>query len=153
MIYLGYFSFDIEPSKEPGETEPQHGYCTCVVEAGSIDDAIEQLKSLLHKLRNTDDVFDDVQKIYFLACVEITSIPIGGFLAHHSQSSGESPLELSTWLRGVSKEQAAAYCLATVGHGEGDEEFFDEPFVVFGPSIPKVSPPPPGPRSAKRRPA
>lgn len=153
MIYLGYFSFDIEPSEEPGETEPQHGYCTCVVEAGSIDDAIEQLKSLFHKLRNTEDLFDDVQKIHFLACVEITSIPIGGFLAHYSERSGESPLELSTWLRGVSKKQADVYYLAPVSHGEEDQEFPAEPFVVFGPSIPEVSPPPPGPRSAKRRPA
>lgn len=151
MIHLGYFSFDTEPSKEPGEPEPWHGSCSCVVEAGSSDDATEQFKSLLHKLHNTEDLFDDVKEIYLHACVEIRSIPTGGFLAHYSERSGESPVELSTWLRGVSKKQADVYHLAPESHGEGDQEFPDEPFVVFEPSIPEVSPPAPGPRSAKRR--
>lgn len=131
MIYLGYFSFDIEPSKEPGELEPRRGSSTCVVEAGSIDDAIEQFTSLLHKLHNTEDLFDDVRKIYLLACVEIRSIPTGGFLAHYSECSGESPVELSTWLRGASKKQAEVYHLAPESHGEENQEFPLEPFVVF----------------------
>jgi hypothetical protein len=137
MLYVAHFSFSKEPVKDPlpesVESEPWYGSCTCVVDAESIDAALEKLKALLHELRNTQDLFDGLHEIYLDACVEIRSLPAGGCLTYYGQHSGKQPSGIFTGMRGVSEEQADVYHFAPEGYREGDE-YSDEPFVVFGPS-------------------
>ena len=131
MIYLGHFSFCVDPSRNPGETDPRHGYCTCVAEAESIDAALDTFRSLLHRFRVADDLFDGIVKVYLDSCVEIRSIPAGGFVAHYSERRGEHPGEISTSVRGAGEDQAAAYYVGPDDEDRDDTTAAMEPFIVF----------------------
>jgi hypothetical protein len=111
MIYLGHFSFRVKPSPHLGERVPRHGYCTYVVEAGSIDEALQKFQALLHQLRTLDHLFNNVDKVYLDSCVEIQPVPVPGCLAHYSEHRGEHD---------------EAYYLAQSGQDN------KKPFVVFG---------------------
>jgi hypothetical protein len=132
MLYLGHFSFAQE-SRRRGSTPPKpwHGYFTCVAEADEVEAAIEKFKALVRKLRDRSDMFSGVERIYLDSCIEIHSVPRGGFLAHFSLKEGEEVGGISTSIRGATKKQAVAFHLGSDDENEDDELHESEPFIVF----------------------
>ena len=132
MLYLGHFSFaEEEGTGESAQSDSWHGYFTCVAEADDVEAAVRKFKVLLRRLRDRDDMFDGVQRIYLDSCIEIHSIPAAGFLAHLSLREGKDIGDISTSIRGATEEQAVAFHLESDEENEDGEPQESEPFIVF----------------------
>jgi hypothetical protein len=81
-----------------------HGYFTCVAEADEVEAALKKFKAPVRKLRDRSDTFSGVERIYLDSCLEIHSVPRGGFLAHFSLREGEEVGGISTALRGATEK-------------------------------------------------
>jgi hypothetical protein len=128
VLYIGHFDF-VE------EDDRRHGYCTCVAEAENVDAAMEKFKSLIWSLKKNDDLFDGVQDVFLDSCIEASSIPEAGFLAHYTVYVGEIRGSISTSIRGVEPDQCSAYDWAD-DEEDGDEDNDEQihgriPFVSF----------------------
>lgn len=126
MLYLGQFDFRIGGLDE-SDTAPDRGYFTCVAEADGIEAALDRFRALILRLREEDDVFNEVPEVYLDACIEIRSIPPSGFLAHFVAYTEGGEGAVSTSVRGASEEDADAYSVGPVEEQEGTVE----PFVRF----------------------
>jgi hypothetical protein len=125
MLYIGEFNF----MEEDGQ---HHGHCTCVAEAEDVDAALEKFESILRSLKNDGELFGDVEDVYLDSCVEISSIPAAGFLAHYTVYDGEKHGSISTSIRGAEPDQCSAYSLDEPEDNEEQEEGYEEePFLSF----------------------
>jgi hypothetical protein len=86
---------------------------------------------LIRKLHDRSDMFEDVQRIYLDSCIEIRSVPRGGFLAHFSLREGEEIGGISTSIRGATEKQAIAFHLGSDDDDEDGEPRESESFIVF----------------------
>jgi hypothetical protein len=134
MLYVGHFSFAehaIANKSEDGR--PWHGIFTCIAEADTVHGAFDKFKTLIDQLRQDEDLFDGVEEVFLDACIEVTKVPDCGMLAHFSLREGEDNGGISTALRGVPDDCAAAYQLGN-GNESNDEDDHDiEPFMTFEP--------------------
>ena len=76
-------------------------------------------------------MFSGVERIYLDSCLEIHSVPRGGFLAHFSLREGEEVGGISTALRGATEKQAVAFRLGSDDGDEDGELHGSEPFIVI----------------------
>lgn len=124
MLYVGHFDF----LENNDDNCTQYRHFTCVAEADSIETALEKLKRLLLDLRERDDILDGIDEVFLDTCVQISSIPDQGFLAHYVAVLGEYRGKISTSIRGATDDQCIAYSYEVP---EEDGEHTVEPFVVF----------------------
>src|SRR5712691_7357431 len=130
MVYIGHFSFESQnPSPLKGGAS-WHGYFTCVSEGECVETALAKFEALLHRLGRTGTVFSEVKNVYLDSCIEIRSIPVGGFLAYYWEGRGECREAISTSLPGVKANQASDYRFYERRDTETDTSA-REPFVVL----------------------
>jgi len=132
VLYLGHFSFVGNAGRL--SNEPIHGSFTCLVEATSIDGAIQKLRELVKRLKRTWEGFESVKRVYFDNCVEVKRLPAQGVLANFEERSGEPLPCVSTALPGVSPRACVSYGWSSAADDEAPGEMEDEevdPFVSF----------------------
>ena len=130
MLYIGHFAFARDGNHHG--YGPSHGYFTTVIEAPDIETALDKFKTLLHKLREDEDLFDDVNAVFLDACIECHTIPPTGFLAHYRQWLGPDEGSISTSIRGATEDQAVAYESRIDDNDDDDTEGgIIEPFATF----------------------
>ena len=127
MLYLGHSSFEGRDVEGPIHG-PRHGWFTCIVEADSIDPALERFRELLAGLKKEPDGFDSITKVYLDSCIEVKKVPTRGALTHFQEQHGEPTASIATSLPGVSEEFCESY-----GWAADDEEDVKtiEPFMTF----------------------
>lgn len=144
MLYLAHFSFSFENKPRKKNAQAWHGYFTAVAEAKNVAAALTKFEALVIKSAETSELFSDVKEIFLESCIELTSTPRAGFLAHVALEEGESLGSISTTLPGLDHKYATSYHFEPE---EADEDggFDAEPFVV----IKKVK----APKAAAKAPA
>ena len=130
VIYVGHFSF--KHHDERPEAECCHGYFTGVVEASSVEKALDRFELLLRRLRQTSTVFDGLESVYLDCCTEIGPVPKNGFLPYFVEIRGESLGEISTELVGVGGNKVNAYHVVKDHAKEAADSSVLEPFLTFG---------------------
>jgi hypothetical protein len=138
MLYIGHFSFSFESRGRGQATQPWHGYFTAVAEAPNVSSALKKLEALVRTSAESSELFTDVRDVYLESCVEVKSVPRGGFLAYVALEEGESLSTISMSLPDVKRESASSYHLEPE-IVDDDGGFDAEPFVVV-----------PGKRGAKK---
>jgi hypothetical protein len=133
MLYVGHFSFSEHAiADKSADGTPWHGIFTCIAEAANVHAALDKFKTLIRDLRGHEDLFDGVEEVFLDACIEITSVPECGMLAHFTLREGEDTGGISTALRGVPEQHAIAYQLGDEDDESDAENDHDiEPFVIF----------------------
>lgn len=86
-LYIAHLSFATDGESELG---PWHGYCTVVVEAGDIDEALDKVTERVTTMKREGDVFEEIGELFLDSCVEIRSVPEEGLLAHFQEWNGEA---------------------------------------------------------------
>ena len=130
MVYLGHFSFESHESGMRG-LAIWRGDFTCVAKADSVETALEKFEALLLRLHRTSNIFSDVKEVYLDACIEIRSVPKGGFLSYYCETRGECQERIATFLAGTTGQDACSYELATNADVENGDASAVEPFLVF----------------------
>jgi len=130
VIYIGHFSFSFESKPRRKTPQPWHGYFTAVVEAATVAAALKKLETLVITSVESSELFSDVSEIFLESCVELKSVPRGGFLAHVALEEGESLGSISTTLPTVNRKYATSYHLEPESPDE-DGGFDAEPFIVL----------------------
>src|SRR2546423_770354 len=87
-------------------------------------------EALLHRLARTGTVFSEVKNVYLDSCIEIRSIPAGGFLAYYWEGRGKCREAISTSLPRVKSNHASDYRFCEKRDTETDTSA-REPFVVL----------------------
>src|SRR5690606_27372102 len=98
MLYIGHFAFARDGNHHG--YGPSHGYFTTVIEAPDIETALDKFKTLLHKLREDEDLFDDVNAVFLDACIECHTIPPTGFCVWQDQNEENGHVRMRT-IRGM----------------------------------------------------
>ena len=132
MLSIGHFSFVGNAGHL--SNDPIHGSFTCLVEAPSIDGAIQKLRELVKRLKRTWEGFESVKRVYFDNCVEVKRLPTQGVLANFEERSGEPLPCVSAALPGVSARACVSYGWSSADDDEPPGEMEDEevdPFVSF----------------------
>ena len=144
MLYLAHFSFSFENNPRKKNPQAWHGYFTAVAEAKNVEAALTKFEALVIKSAESSELFSDVKEIFLESCVELTSTPKAGFLAHVALEEGESLGSISTTLPGLDHKYATSYHFEPE---EADEDggFDAEPFVV----LKKVKAPKAAPKASK----
>jgi hypothetical protein len=150
MLYLGHFSFSFESRARGRATQPWHGYFTAIAEAPNVSSALKKLEALVRKSAGSSALFSDVTEVFLESCVEVRSVPRGGFLAHVALEEGESLSTISMSLPDVKREMASSYHLEPEVVGE-DGGFDAEPFVVVARKKPSRSVAARTPRKSARK--
>ena len=122
MLYLGQFSFN------GFEDDPRHGYLSSLVDADSIDEALDRFRTLLEGFQREHEGLKDVADIYLDVVIQIKKVPPEGILAHLATRPGG----LSPAISSVPAELDENYCEAySVAPAEGEEgrEVAINPFV------------------------
>ena len=133
MLYLGHFSFSFDAKARGKKAQAWHGYFTAVAEAPDANAALEKLDALIRKSAETSELLSDVPEIYLESCVELRSVPRGGFLTHIALQEGQSMGSISTTLPDVGRNHARSYHYEPDGADE-PETFEAEPFIVLKPA-------------------
>ena len=123
MLYLGHFSFN------GFEDDPRHGYLTSLVEAGSIDEALDRFRKLLEGFQRERDVFNDVADIYLDVVIQVKRVPPEGIVAHMVTRPGELPPAISSTLPNLDEAYCEAYSVAPENEDRQGEVTID-PFVT-----------------------
>lgn len=127
MLYLGHFSFAEYNDENPVLGQERFGYFTLVCEAESIDHALVKFRDILiNQSEQQDDIFDRIKRVFLDSCMECSSIPPNGFLAHFSELFGEMRGSISTTIRGATDEEVSVYFM-----GEDNSDHDEEPFLEF----------------------
>lgn len=144
MLYIAHFSFSFENNPRKKNPQAWHGYFTAVAEAKNVEAALTKFEALVIKSAESSELFSDVKEIFLESCVELTSTPKAGFLAHVALEEGESLGSISTTLPGLDHKYATSYHFEPE---EADEDggFDAEPFVV----LKKVKAPKAAPKASK----
>ncbi len=130
MLYIGHFSFAFESKVRRKPAQPWHGHFTAVVEARDVAAALKKLDAVVRKHAEGSELFSDVSEIFLESCVEVTSVPKAGFLAHVALEEGESLGSISTTLPAVNRKYATSYHIEPKNTDE-DGGFDAEPFIVL----------------------
>jgi hypothetical protein len=144
MLYIAHFSFSFENNPRKKNPQAWHGYFTAVAEAKNVEAVLTKFEALVIKSAETSELFSDVKEIFLESCVELTSTPKAGFLAHVALEEGESLGSISTTLPGLDHKYATSYHFEPEQADE-DGGFDAEPFVV----IKKVKAPKAAPKAPK----
>lgn len=151
MLFIGHFSFAFESKVRRKPAQPWHGYFTAVVEARDVTAALAKLETLVLASTEGSELFSDVSEIFLESCVEVTSVPKAGFLAHVALEEGESIGSISTTLPAVNRKYATSYHIEPETVDE-DGGFDAEPFIVLkkakAKAAPKVPKAPKAPKTA-----
>ncbi len=132
MNYLGHFSFD-----ELGtEGEPRHGYFTCAVAAEGPEEALNQFREHIIKVKEKGEMFAEVLAVYVEDIMEILEFPKTPIITRFQSSEGEFPESVSFSLPDGDPEAITAYAWAGDKSGDGaddEEEGYVEtdPFIDF----------------------
>lgn len=130
MLFLGHFSFSYESKiaskKAP---EPWHGHFTAVAEAKDVSGAMRKFEALIEKAAASNELFQEIDEIHLDSCIEVASIPTGGFLGHVALEEGETVGSISTTLPGVPQKYAVSYHIEPETTDE-DGSYTEEPFLV-----------------------
>jgi hypothetical protein len=129
MVYFAHFSFSFD-SQSGRHRQAWHGYFTAIAEAPNVAAALKKLEVLVTKSAQSSELFRDVSEIFLESCVELKSVPRGGFVAHVALDEGESLGSVSTTLPGVNRKYATSYHFEPDTTAE-DDGFDAEPFVVL----------------------
>lgn len=132
MMYVGHLSFDGHSMNETVR-ESTRGWFTCVVEADSVDSAVEKLRELVTTSKGLFVSFEDVDHVYLDDLTEVEKVPERGVLAHFEHMYDDPPSSISVSLPGVPDEFCRSYSWG-IGDEDGDEAEGEEvePFVSFG---------------------
>lgn len=131
MLYVGHFSFD---SREPAAAikETEGGSFTCLVEAESVESAVQKFSDLVISLGDSFEAFESVSGVFLDDIVEVKELPDQGVLTRFEERTADGLGTISTTLPGVPPEFCVSY-----GWGREDEADEDEgghtvePFVTF----------------------
>lgn len=130
MLYLAHFSFSFENNPRKKNPQAWHGYFTAVAEAKNVEAVLTKFEALVIKSAESSELFSDVKEIFLESCIELTSTPKAGFLAHVALEEGESLGSISTTLPGLDHKYATSYHFEPEVADE-DGGFDAEPFVVL----------------------
>jgi hypothetical protein len=122
MLYVGHFSLD------GFEDKPRHGYLTSLVDAGSVDEALDRFRKLLEGFQGERDVFNDVASIYLDVVIQVKKVPPKGILAHMVTRPGELSPAITSMLPDLDENYCEAYSVAP--EGEEGQEVAINPFVT-----------------------
>jgi hypothetical protein len=123
MLYLAHFSFEEEGRQS------RHGYFTTMADADGVDGALNKFHTLLTRLKESGEIFDNPTSIYLDEVIQIKKVPSEGFLGHLAIRDGELPPCTSISLPEVDEEYCEAF--ATVPEAETEEGVEIDPFIVF----------------------
>ncbi len=130
-MYVGHFSFDGQRKDGP-EAGPVNGWFTCIVEAESVEEAVEKLEDLVTAAGGWFASFESVEEVYLDDVTEVEAVPGKGVLTRFTEYHGEPQPSISTSLPNVPDEFCRSY-----GWGpeepnpDSDEGVTLEPFVSF----------------------
>lgn len=130
MLYIGHFSFE-GPEPEFKAESREREWFTCIVEAQSVEEAVEKLRDLVGSLKSWFTSFEDVEDIYLDDITEVARMPAGGVLARFVHAYDDPPSLISTSLPGVPSEFCRSYGWGQEPDEDGDEGAEVEPFVSF----------------------
>lgn len=136
MLFLGHFSFAYESRLGSRRAQPWHGHFTTVAEARTVDAALEKFAALIHHLAENHELLADVEEIYLDSCIEVKSVPRGGFVGQVNLQQGDSPGGISTTLPRTAEKNAVSYHLEPESE-EQDGSYEPWPFVVLKKRKPK----------------
>lgn len=131
MLYIGHFSFD-----EVGENKKRrHGYFTCLLDAGDVDRAVEEFKSLIEGMKAENKQFSGLAAIYIEDIFEVRQIPKRAMLLRMQSSEGEFPRSVSRSLPFSESAGITAYGWAPdvqkIRAADKDVVLEMEPFLSF----------------------
>ncbi len=131
MLYVGHFSFD---SREPAATikETEGGSFTCLVEAESVESAVQKFSDLVSSLDDSFEAFESVGDVFLDDIIEVKKLPDQGVLTRFEERTADGLGTISTTLLGVPPEFCVSYGWGREDQGDEDEgEYVAEPFVTF----------------------
>ena len=134
MLYVGHFSSDVledESSHESPPIEYDHSSFTCVVEAGSAEEALDKFRGLILSVDESEP-FERLGDIYLDVGIEIRELPQGGLITRveHRLADGSGAVSMS--LPGGAPEGCAAFDWGREpgpDNTEEEGEFFETPFM------------------------
>jgi NurA-like 5'-3' nuclease len=131
MLYIGHFSFDeMEVDKEQ-----RHGYFTCIVDSMDVEQAVEEFKSLIEKLKSKNKHLAGIVEVYIEDIFEIQKVPETAMMIRMQSSEGEFPESVSRSLPFAENPGVTAYGWAPdirkTRAAEKDEVLEMEPFLSF----------------------
>ena len=131
MMYVGHLSFDGHRMNETVR-ERTRGWFTCIVEADSVEGAVEKIRELVIASKGLYVALEEVDDVYLDDVTEVEKVPERGVLAHFEQTYDDPPSSVHTSLPGVPDEFCRSYGWHT-GGGDGDDADGEdvEPFVSF----------------------
>src|SRR5215210_588554 len=108
MLYVGHFSFDSrEPTAAIAETEG--GSFTCLVEAESVESAVEKFSDLVISLDDSSEAFESVGDVFLNDIIEVKKLPDQGVLTRFEEHMADELGTISTTLPGVPEEFCVSY--------------------------------------------
>ncbi len=120
MIYLVFCSTD----DVNGELH-EHGRFVSVFNANSAEAVLDLAESRIEHLRQTSGMFDATLKIYIDEIIEISSVPVEGFVARHERTPGEWPGSIIASLPGVRSTGVNSVKLDNMGKDGAVVPFID----------------------------
>ena len=131
MLYIGHFSFD----ELAGNKEQRHGYFTCIVDSMDVEQAVEEFKSLIEKMKSKDKHLAGIAEVYIEDIFEIQKVPETATMIRLQSSEGEFPESVSRSLPFSENPGITAYGWAPdirkIRAAEKDEVLEMEPFLSF----------------------
>jgi hypothetical protein len=123
MFYIGHFSFN------GFEEKPKHGYFTCLVDAKSVEEALDRFRNLFSRLSADSEIFRDVSSVYLDVVTQVKEVPPVAFLAHMVTRGGELDPAISTSLPEPDRRYLEAFAIAP--DSQEGEIVEIEPFMTF----------------------
>lgn len=131
MFYVGHFSFD-GPEPEFKAESRERGYFTCLVEADTVEGAVDKLRDLVGSLKSWFTGFEDVEDVYLDDVTEVERVPSEGALARFVHTYDDPPgATVFVSLPGVPREFCRSYGWGEEPDEDSDEGVEVEPFVSF----------------------
>ena len=130
MFYVAHFSFDGQENLV-GVEEDIHGWFTCLVEAESIDLAVDKLRELVNAHKSWFTGFNSVDNVYLDDVTEVKGLPEQGVLAHFHEAHSSPPPTISTSLHGIPREFCESYGWSADEEEDDGNGVAVEPFVSF----------------------
>ena len=80
MLYAGHVSFE-GPEPEVKAESRERGWFTCVVEAESVDAAVDEFRELVGSLKSWFTSFESMEAVYLYDVTEVKRMPSDSALA------------------------------------------------------------------------
>lgn len=130
MLFIGFFSFDEIGSKN----EIRHGYFSCVADSDSAENAVKEFKKYLRYLKDENNIFEYILKIYIEDIVRIEKVPSRAIIMRLQSAEGQFPKSISYSLPSVNHAGIEAFGWAPEMEQATPrtEEYIDAiPFIEF----------------------